>query len=69
MILKLEDELRNSIESNCSISVGNCWYSTDRPLPDTVNISLANTNIGFFKTTSQKRQWNVIYTTYMTLKW
>ena len=62
--IKLGDELHYSlkIKSNCSISVGNCQYSTDSPLPDTVNISLASINIGSFTTTTQEGDghlWNV----------
>ena len=64
VFIKLNDGLRDSLEikSNCSISVGNCRYSTDSPLPDRVNISFASTNIGSFTTTTQEGNghlWNV----------
>ena len=64
VLLRLGDKLYHSMEikSNCSISVGNCRYSTDGPLPDTVNINLTNTNVGSFNTISQKGDghlWNV----------
>ena len=64
VLLRLGDKLYHSMEikSNCSISVGNCRYSTDGPRPDTVNISLANTDVGSFNTISQKGDghlWNV----------
>ena len=64
VLLRLGDKLHHSvkIKSNCSISVGNCRYSTDGLLPDTVNISLANTDVGSFNTISQEGDghlWNV----------
>ena len=64
VLLRLGGDLSYSMEikSNCNISVRNCRYSTDGPLPDTVNINLANTNIGSFNTTSQTgggHLWNV----------
>ena len=64
VLLRLGGDLSYSMEikSNCNISVKNCRYSTDGPLPDTVNINLANTNIGSFNTTSRTgggHQWNV----------
>ena len=64
VFIELGDKLNHSIEikSQCFISVENCRYSTDGPLPDTVNISLANTDVGFFNTISQKGDghlWNV----------
>ena len=56
VFIELGDRLYHSMEikSNCAISVGNCRYSTDGPLPDTVNINLTNTNVGSFNTISQK---------------
>ena len=64
VFLRLGDELHHSVKfkSNCSISVGNCRYSTDGLLLDTVNISLANTDVGSFNTISQEGDghlWNV----------
>ena len=64
VFIELGDKLNHSMEikSNCYISVGNCRYSTDGPLPDTVNINLANTDVGSFNTISQNgdgRLWNV----------
>ena len=64
VLIRLGDELHHTMEikSNCSVSVGNVRYSTDGPLPDTVNISLADTEVGYFNTTSRKREgdlWNV----------
>ena len=64
VLIRLGDELHHTmeIESNCSIGVGNIRYSTDGPLPDTVNINLAEMDIGYFNTTSQKGEghlWNV----------
>ena len=64
VLLRLGDKLHHSvkIKSNCSISVGNCRYSTDGLLLDTVNISLANTDVGSFNTISQEGDghlWNV----------
>ena len=64
VLLRLGDKLQHSvkIKSNCSISVGNCRYSTDGLLLDTVNISLANTDVGSFYTISQEGDghlWNV----------
>ena len=63
-LIRLGDELHHTmvIESNCSIGVGNVRYSTDGPLPDTVNISLAETEVGYFNTISRKGEgylWNV----------
>ena len=64
VLIRLGDELHHTMEikSNCSVSVGNVQYSTDGPLPDTVNISLADTEVGYFNTTSRKGGgdlWNV----------
>ena len=64
VLIQLEDELRHSmtIESNCSIGVGNVRYSTDGPESNTVNIILYNTNLGSFNTVSQAGNghlWNV----------
>ena len=64
VLLRLGDKLHHSvkIKSNCSISVGNCRYSTGGLLLDTINISLANTNVGSFNTISQEGDghlWNV----------
>ena len=66
VLIRLGDELHHTMEikSNCSVSVGNVQYSTDGPLPDTVNISLADTEVGYFNTTSRKGEgdhelWNV----------
>ena len=53
VLIRLGDELHHTMEigSSCLIGVGNVRYSTDGPLPDTVNISLAE---NYFNTTSQK---------------
>ena len=65
VLLRLGDKLHHSVKfkSNCSISVWNCRYSTDGLLrPDTVNISLANTDVGSFNTISREGDghlWNV----------
>ena len=64
VFIELGDKLNHSMEikSNCSISVENCRYSTDGPLPDTVSISLANTDVGSFITISRNGNghlWNV----------
>ena len=64
VLIRLGDELHHTMEikSNCSIGVRNIRYSTDGPLPDTVNINLAEMDVGYFNTTSQKGEghlWNV----------
>ena len=64
VLIRLGDELHHTMEikSNCSVSVGNVRYSTDGPFTDTVNISLANTEVGYFNSTSRKGEghlWNV----------